>query len=135
MMIVDADGAILGRISSKIAKELLRGEDIIVINSEKIVVSGNPDAVFKRFFEKRERGDTFKGPFYPKYPDRVLVRSIRGMLPYKKEKGKRALKKLRVYIGNPDKLKGEKISKTSEDLECKFTNLEQICKKLGAKLG
>ena len=135
MMIVDADGAILGRIASKVAKDLLRGEDIIVINSEKIVVSGNPDAVFKRFFEKRERGDTFKGPFYPRYPDRILVRSVRGMLPYKKEKGKRALKKLRVYIGNPDNLKGEKISKTSEDLKCKFTNLEQICKKLGAKLG
>jgi large subunit ribosomal protein L13 len=134
-MIVDADGAILGRIASKVAKDLLRGEDIIVINSEKIVVSGNPDAVFKRFFEKRERGDTFKGPFYPRYPDRILVRSVRGMLPYKKEKGKRALKKLRVYIGNPDNLKGEKISKTSEDLKCKFTNLEQICKKLGAKLG
>jgi len=134
-MIVDADGAILGRIASKIAKELLRGEDVIVINSEKIVVSGNPDAVFKRFFEKRERGDVFKGPFYPKYPDKILVRSVRGMLPYKKEKGKRALKKLRVYIGNPDKLKGEKISKTSDDLECKFTNLEHICKKLGAKLG
>lgn len=135
MMIVDADGAILGRISSKIAKELLRGEDVIVINSEKIVVSGNPDAVFKRFFEKRERGDVFKGPFYPKYPDRVLIRSIRGMLPYKKEKGKRALKKLRAYVGNPDNLKGEKISKTSDDLRCKFTNLEQICRKLGAKLG
>lgn len=134
-MIVDADGAILGRIASKVAKELLRGEDVIVINSEKIVVSGNPDAVFNRFYEKRERGDAFKGPFYPRYPDRILVRSVRGMLPYKKEKGKRALKRLRAYVGNPDNLKGEKISKTSDDLTCKFTNLEKICKKLGAKLG
>jgi len=135
MMIVDADGAILGRLASKVAKELLRGENVIVINSENIVVSGNPDAIFKRFFEKRERGDVFKGPFYPKYPDRILVRSVRGMLPYKKERGKKALRKLRAYVGNPENLKGEKISKTSDDLRCKFTNLEKICKKLGAKFG
>ena len=135
MMIVNADGAILGRLASKVAKELLRGESIIIVNSEKIVVSGNPNAIFDRFYEKSARGDTFKGPFYPKYPDKVLIRSIRGMLPYKKEKGKNALRKLKVYIGNPDNLKGEKISKTSENLRCKFTTLEQICKELGAKLG
>lgn len=135
MMIVDAGGAILGRLASKIAKELLKGEDIVVINSEKIVVSGNPEAVFKRFHERKDRGDTSKGPFYPQYPDRILIRSVRGMLPYKKEKGKRAFRKLKVFIDNPDNLKGEKISKTSEDLECKFVNLEQVCRKLGAKLG
>jgi large subunit ribosomal protein L13 len=135
MMIVNADGAILGRLASKIAKELLKGEDIVVINSEKIIVSGNPDAVFKRFHEKKIRGYSSKGPFYPKYPDKILIRSVRGMLPYKKEKGKKAFRKLKVFMGNPDNLKGEKISKTSGDLECKFVNLEQICKKLGAKIG
>jgi large subunit ribosomal protein L13 len=135
MMIVDADGAILGRLASKIAKELLKGESVIVINSEKIVVSGNPDAIFKRFHEKKERGYSSKGPFYPMYPDKILIRSVRGMLPYKKERGKKALRKFKACMGNPDNLKGEKISKTSEDLECKFVNLEQVCKKLGAKIG
>ncbi len=134
-MIVDADGAILGRLAAKISKELLKGENVIVINSEKIVVSGNPKAVFKRFHEKRKRGDLHKGPFYPRYPDRILKRIIRGMLPYKKQKGKKAFRKLKVFMGNPDSLKGEKISKTSDDLTCKFVTLEQLCKKLGAKLG
>jgi large subunit ribosomal protein L13 len=133
-MIVDADGAILGRLASKVSKELLKGENIIVINSEKIVVSGNPKAVFKRFHEKRRRGDPHKGPFYPKYPDRIFIRVVRGMLPYKKEKGKKAFRKLKVCIGNPDNLKGEKISKTSDFLNCKFISLEEVCKKLGAKL-
>ena len=134
-MIVDADGVILGRLATKIAKELLKGENIIVINSEKIVVSGNPKAVFKRFHEKREKGDPHKGPFYPRYPDRILKRVVRGMLPYKKERGKRAFRKLKVYMGNPDDLKGEKVSKTSDDLRCKFITLGQLCKKLGAKVG
>ncbi len=57
------------------------------------------------------------------------------MLPYKKDRGKKAFRKLKVYMGNPDELKGEKISKTSDDLNCKFITLEHLCKKLGAKLG
>jgi large subunit ribosomal protein L13 len=134
-MIVDADNAILGRLATLIAKELLKGESIVVINSEKAVISGNPDAVFKRFFNKIKRGDPHKGPFYPKYPDRILKRVVRGMLPYKKDKGRKAFRRLRVFIGNPDNLKGERISKTSEDLKCKFTTIEDLCKELGAKLG
>jgi large subunit ribosomal protein L13 len=134
-MIVDAENAILGRLAAKVAKELLKGEQIIVINSEKTVISGNPKAVVKRFFEKRKIGDAHKGPFYPRYPDRIFKRVVRGMLPYKKDRGRKALKRLKIYIGNPDNLKGEKISKTSEDLRSKYITLEQVCKSLGAKLG
>jgi len=134
-MIIDADSAILGRLAAKIAKELLKGESITVVNSEKIVVSGNPKAVFKRFQEKRKRGDLHKGPFYPRYPDKILKRTVRGMISYKKERGKKAFRRLKVHIGNPDGLKGEKLSKTSDDLSCKFITLGQACKKLGAKLG
>ena len=130
MMIIDADGAILGRLASKIAKELLKGESITVVNSEKIVISGNPEAVFRRFHERKEKGYSSKGPFHQKYPDKVLIRSVRGMLPYRKEKGKIAFKKLKVFMGNPDNLKGEKISKTSNDLECKFVTLDQVCRKV-----
>jgi large subunit ribosomal protein L13 len=133
-MIVDADGAVLGRISSKIAKELLKGESIIVINAENVVVTGNASPILERFKEKRARGDPYKGPFYPRYPDRILRRTIRGMLPYKKDRGEKAFKRLRVFMGNPDNLKGEKIGKTSEDLRCKFLTLGQISKKLGAKI-
>ena len=134
MMIVDAQGAVLGRISSKIAKELLKGESIIVINAEKAVVTGNPDAIYLRFKEKRQRGDRNKGPFFPRYPDRILRRTVRGMIPYKKERGDKAFRRLKVFMGNPDNLKGEKISKTSDDLRCKFVTIEQISKRLGAKL-
>ena len=132
-MIVDADGAILGRLATRIVKELLKGEDIIVINSEKAVISGNPEAIINTFFIKRKRGDPHKGPFQPRYPDRILKRSVRGMLPYKRDKGRKALRKLKVYIGNPENLKGERISKTSEDLECKYMTLKELCKHLGAK--
>jgi large subunit ribosomal protein L13 len=133
-MIVDADGAVLGRISSKIAKELLRGETINVINAEKVVVTGNSEAIMLRFKEKRARGDRIHGPFYPRYPDRILRRTIRGMLPYKRDKGEKAYKRLRITMGNPENLTGVKVSKTLDDLECKFMTLAQVSKKLGAKI-
>jgi large subunit ribosomal protein L13 len=133
-MIIDADGAISGRLATRIAKELLKGENIIVINSEKAIITGNPDAIINRYFVKRERGDPNKGPFYPRQPDKLLKRVIRGMLPYKKEKGGKAFRRLQVFIGNPDNLKGEKIGKTVEDIKCKYMTLKGLCKELGAKI-
>jgi large subunit ribosomal protein L13 len=134
-MIVDGENAVLGRLAAKVAKELLKGQQIVVINSEKIIVSGNPKAVMKRFSEKREKGDPHKGPFYPRYPDRIFKRAVRGMLPYKSDRGKQSLRRLKVFIGNPDNLKGQKFGKTIDDLTCKYINLEKVCKRLGAKIG
>jgi large subunit ribosomal protein L13 len=134
-MIIDASDAILGRLSAMIAKELLKGETVVVINSEKIIVSGNPDAVIKRFKQKREKTDVHKGPFYPRYPDRILKRTVRGMLPYRTARGRVALRKLKVHIGNPDNLKGKTLGKTVDDLRFKYISLGEISKKLGAKLG
>lgn len=134
-MIVDAQGAILGRLASKVAKELLKGEQVVIINAEKAIVSGNPDAIIDRYLAKIHRGDPHKGPFYPKQPDRLLRRVVRGMLPYKKQRGRIAFKKLKVFTGNPNNLQGEKISKTTEELKAKYLTLAEISKELGWKHG
>jgi len=133
--IVDADGAVLGRLASVLAKRLMMGEDIIVVNAEKAVVSGSPDVIKKRFFEKRTRGDRIKGPFYPRYPDALLKRVVRGMVPHKKARGVEALKKLKVFMGVPEQFKGkaEKSGKQTSDLSCKYLTLGQVCAGLGAK--
>jgi large subunit ribosomal protein L13 len=135
MMIVNGENAVLGRLATVVAKELLKGQHIVVINSEKIIVSGNPKAVMERFSEKRQKGDPHKGPFFPRYPDRIFTRTVRGMLPYKSERGKQSLRRLKVYIGNPDNLKGQKMGKTIDDLTCKYITLEKVCKEMGAKIG
>ena len=132
-MIVDAEGAILGRLATRVAKELLKGEDITIINAEKSIITGNSDATIRRYFTKRERGDPNKGPFYPRQPDKLLKRTIRGMLPYKKDKGRKAFRKLKIFNGS-NNLKGEKISKTEEDIKCKYMTVKDLCNKLGAKV-
>jgi len=103
--IYDAEGQILGRLSSTIAKELLKGESIIVVNAEKAVISGSPKATIKHYHIRIKRGDPLKGPFFPKTPDGILRRAVRGMLPWKKAKGRTAYKRLKVFIGVPEKLK------------------------------
>lgn len=132
-MIVNADGAVLGRLASKIAKQLLIGESVTVINIEKSVISGNSDFIFKKYLHKRQMG-THKGPFFPRYPDRIFTRSVKGMLP-KNKRGRDVLKKLKVHLGSPEEFKdAEKIVKTRDDLRARFITLEELCKKLGAKI-
>jgi len=134
-MIIDADGAILGRLAANTAKDLLRGENITVVNIEKAIITGNPNSTTRRYFEKREKGDPNKGPFYPRYPDKLFKRVVRGMLPYKKDKGMKAFRRLKVFVGNPDNLKGEKVGKSVVGIRCKYISVKDMCKKLGAKVG
>ena len=133
-MIIDADGAVLGRLATRLAKDLLKGESITVVNCEKAIITGSPDAVVERFYEKRERGDPNKGPFYPRYPNKLFKRVVRGMLPYKKDKGRKALRRLKVYVGNPGDIKAEKVGKSVEDIKCKYITVKGLCKELGARV-
>lgn len=132
--VVDADGAVLGRLAAMLAKRLLMGEHITVVNAEKIVVSGNPQWTSRWFLHKRQRGDTHKGPFYPRYPDRVFKRVVEGMLP-ENVRGRESSKRLMVHIGMPQELKGkaQKIGKNASELRCKHTSLGEICAFMGAK--
>lgn len=128
--VVDASDQILGRLSSVIAKSLMEGERITVFNAEKVIVTGEPRVIVESFRVKKRRGDPHHGPFYPKNPEDILKRSVRGMIPYKKPRGREALRRLSVYSGNPGKLKGEKIAKTGKEIECKSVSLGDISKKL-----
>jgi len=131
-MIVDANNAVLGRLASRVARELLRGQEVVVVNVEKAIISGKESDISERFLAKIHRGDPHKGPFYPKYPDRIFRRMIRSMLPYKSQRGRIALKLLKIHIGNPENLQGEKISKTAHDLKSKHISLHELSKRLGA---
>ncbi|MHA1941657.1 MAG: 50S ribosomal protein L13 [Candidatus Hodarchaeales archaeon] len=102
--IINAEDAIIGRLSSIVAKRLLSGEKIIVINAEKGLVSGNPGTTAKKYLQRyhmKTKSNPLKGPFYPRKPDQLLKRTIRGMLPYRKSRGKEAYGRLRVYNDFP----------------------------------
>lgn len=104
-IVVDASGLKLGRMASYVAKNLLLGRRVAIINCEKAIISGSKHDILRKYLKRLEiRGQSRpeKGPQHVRRPDRIVWYAIRGMLPIKKHKGKEALRRLRVYIGTPD---------------------------------
>lgn len=112
--VIDAKGLILGRMASIIAKRLLNGEKIIIVNAGEAVVSGKRYSVIRRAHEYLQIGHSGKGPLHPRRPDMIVKRAIRGMLPYKRPRGREALKRLRVYIGVPEEFRGKSMETIPE---------------------
>jgi len=112
-LLVDADGQTLGRMASKVAK-LLRGkhkpnftphvdcgDNIIIINAEKIQLSGNKweDKTYLRYtgYPGGQRATTAK-ELLSKNPASIVERAVKGMLP-KNKLGAELFRNLRVYVG------------------------------------
>jgi large subunit ribosomal protein L13 len=138
-VVINADGLILGRMCSKIAKRLLNGEEIIVVNAEKTILSGRRTSKVKEAHLFLEVGKPVTGPFHYRRPDRILRRTVRGMLPFKKPKGKQAYKRLKVFIGTPDELKDQKTEIFEEaqakKLTCSYFTLGEFAKEIGWNQG
>jgi large subunit ribosomal protein L13 len=129
--IIDTSNAPMGRAASLIAHRLLKGEKIIVINSEKTIISGRKREIKKRYKAKRDIGTYRKGPFAPRTPDRILKRTIRGMLPYQQTKGRKALKNLKTYIGTPAEFQQQNIEILWEKPKPEYyITLEELSKSL-----
>ncbi len=136
MTVIDADGLILGRLASNISKRLLSGENVIIVNAEKSVISGSKVSILGEYKSMVSKGSKEKGPHFPKRPDRILKRTIRGMLPYKQKRGRNAYSRLRVYIGAPNELQDKQFetieSAKATRLSARYIQLGELSKKLGA---
>jgi large subunit ribosomal protein L13 len=134
--IIDATGATLGRLSTKTAKRLLNGEEIAVINSEKAIISGKKASIKNIYKQKRELGTYRKGPFFPRTPDKIVKRTIRGMIPYQTPHGRKAFKRLKCYMGIPTEFEGQKFEKINEAIKqpIDYITVEELSRFLGAKI-
>ncbi|TQQ79960.1 50S ribosomal protein L13 [Halonotius terrestris] len=134
-VVVDARDCILGRVASEVAQKALDGQRVAVVNAENAVITGNPESTMETYRKRANLGSD-SGPYYPKRPDRMFKRSIRGMLPYKETHGREAFENVRVYVGNPYDEDGEVLEGTSLDRlsNIKFISLGEISEKLGANV-
>ena len=112
-IVVDGTDLIAGRLCSNVAKLLLQGNKVAIVNCENIMISGTRKNIlgeYKKFLEIASILHPKHGPYHPRRPDTIISRMVRGMLPRKKSSGQDALKRLRAYIGVPSELKSfEKI--------------------------
>ena len=130
-MIIDGQGHILGRLASVISKKLLEGEEIVVLNAEEIMMTGNKDWAYAKYKQRVDRKSISNprdlGPKYPKRPDDIFRRTVRGMLPFTKSKGKTAFKGLKAFVGVPEEYANSEIETIPE---AQYTHIKK-----GVKLG
>ena len=99
---VDGTHTVLGRIASYVAKEAMIGKKVIILNCEKIVMTGEKENILRSYIDQITNiKGRHKGPFWPRQPDTIVRRSIRGMIPHKKAQGALALKRVEVFVGVP----------------------------------
>lgn len=116
LVIVDGTNMIAGRLCSHVAKLLLKGNRVSIVNSENIMISGNRESIiesYRKFLEISSVTNPKFGPFHPRRPDTIISKMVRGMLPKTKSSGKSAFKHLRAYLGVPNELKS--LAKTQFD--------------------
>ena len=135
---VDATNQIAGRLASKVAKLLLSGRRVVVLNAEKSLISGSRQSVVTEWKEKLEissKVNPLYGPIHPRRPDNILRRMIRGMVPRRKPKGPTAMKRLRVYIGVPADMKPKKLTEFGDTAASRpvpvYVTMSELSKSLG----
>ncbi len=137
-IIVDGTNLVAGRLSSNVAKLLLKGNRVTVVNCEKIMISGSRKHIvknYKTFLEIASILHPEHGPYHPRRPDTMIAKMIRGMLPRKKPSGWEAYSRLRTYIGVPSGLGSSK--KTVFDTakitrsSANYTTVAELAKEVG----
>ncbi|WP_276257453.1 50S ribosomal protein L13 [Haloglomus litoreum] len=135
-IVVDARDCILGRVASNVAERALDGERVAIVNAEDAVITGREEDTMETYRERARVGSD-RGPYYPKRPDGIFKRAVRGMVPYKTTRGREAFERVRVYVGDPyDDGEAEVIEGTSLDRlsNIRFTSLGDISEELGANV-
>lgn len=135
--VIDGDNLILGRLASMVAKRLLAGEAIDIVNAEKIVVSGKRKMIIDTEKEFLNVGGHGKGPTHYRQPHRMVRRTIRGMLPHRKSHGRNAYSRLKVHIGVPRELEAAEKQSIPEvhssNLNRRFVTVGEIAEAIGWK--
>ena len=139
-MIINGEGHILGRLASITSKKILEGEEVIILNADKIMLTGNKDWAYAKYKQRVDRKSISNprdlGPKYPRRPDDIFRRTVRGMLPIKKSKGKVAYKGLKAFVGIPSEYTESEIETVPE---AEYTHIKkgielgEVSKLLGAE--
>ena len=130
-IIINAEKATYGRLCSFAAKNALEGNEIIIVNSEKAVITGNKKNIIEKFkIARKKGGHSQKGPKHSKLTYKILKRGIRGMLPdHRKGIGREAFKKVICYDGIPEEFKDKEMIKIPGPKHHKYIELKELSEK------
>ncbi len=137
-VLVDAKDQILGRLASFAAKHAIDGDEVIVLNAEKAIISGrrrNIIAEAKRRLQTRTLGTQTHAPVHQRRADLYVRRVVRGMLPWKKAKGRDAFHRVQVFIGVPEEFSGKASVKIpgadASKLRSPYITVQDLAREIG----
>ncbi|MBI4151654.1 50S ribosomal protein L13 [Candidatus Woesearchaeota archaeon] len=139
MKIYNGEGMVLGRLAGFVAKDALLGEEVAVVNCDKIVISGKKIVVMAEKKQRwNRRGYPLKSQKVARVSDRFVRRAIRGMLPWKNPRGKDAFHRIQCHIGVPAEFQGKptvevKVASVSKLPTLHYITVQEACKGLGGK--
>jgi len=128
MKIIDGKNATLGRLASYAAKEALKGEEVIIVNCADIIITGSRQNIRKDFLISRSRvGSSQKGPKISRNIDRIVKRTIRGMLPnHRWGKGKESFERIKCFVGTPKEYENAKKLISGKEKKNKFIQIKEL---------
>ena len=130
-IVIDATNSILGRLASYAAKQAMLGKSIVIVNCDNIVVSGKSRSIINEYKVIRSKGGSSgHGPFFPKSPERILKRTIRGMLSYKQARGKDAMKRIMCHNSEPEEFKNMQKIKSGKEKNMKTITLKKLSQEI-----
>ncbi|MDP8888427.1 MAG: 50S ribosomal protein L13 [Thermoproteota archaeon] len=140
IVVVDATNCIAGRMCSHVSKLLLQGNRVAIVNAEKAMLSGNRYKTIDSYKEHLDINSVINpihGPFHPRRPDTILSKMVRGMVPKRKSHGISAFKRLRVYMGIPEGMKGARMESFDDSKitkpESYYISIAEVAKQIGWK--
>ena len=131
-IIINAEGAVFGRMCSFAAKKALEGNEINIVNCEKAIITGNKKDIIKKYDELRKKGGhSMKGPKYSNVSYKMIKHAIRGMIgDHRKGQGKIALSRIKCYNGIPEEYRDEKMIKANAAKKIKYMELGDLSNKI-----
>ena len=128
-VVIDATHAILGRMASYVAKQALRGKHVVIVNCSKAIIVGDKNLILKDYQAARRRGGSaLRGPNISKVSYRIVKRTVRGMLPYKKERGRKALGNVICFNDLPKEYENAHKIKAGRQITTRVITLEELSK-------
>jgi large subunit ribosomal protein L13 len=126
-IIIDGKHAIMGRLASYSAKQALFGKKVVILNAGEVIILGSKKDIVAKYIQRiKKGGSSMKGPKIVRTPEKILKRTIRGMLPHKQGRGREALKRVRCYNKVPKEYENTKKIIGGKEKHSKFITLNEL---------
>ena len=128
-IVIDAKDSVIGRIASFAAKQALFGKSVVIVNCNDALITGRRNLILETYSQMRRRGKGFqKGPIVPRVAEKLMKRTVRGMLAYTQKRGEAALDRVMCYNQTPKEFESVKKISLARELKTGVVKLGEIAK-------